>query len=309
MLGLSGFVLNHDGTESPGVWLSNWYVDKECRGQNVALRLLLSVRDLGYDAIGSVGLNEVSARLLGSDVLVRLPRWIGVLDAESTATLLATSGSAPDTLRSWCDQVLIRAEPPAPSGHDVDVVVWSSPLAGAWDSFWASYLAPTFVGTKRDARYLQWRYLEHPRFTYEVHVAREPRSGAVAGCTVFRVEQVLDREEKVLRVVEFMAGPEAEGSLAQAVLQAGRQHRVSYADFYCSSARCARGLESVGFVLETRDGDSPTLPTRLCPLETGSFAMTVALRPPPALRGRLEHLLRTGRLYLTKSDGDQDRPN
>ena len=309
MLGLTGFVLNHDGTESPGVWLSNWHVNHECRGQNVALRLLLSVRDLGYDVIGSVGLNEVSARLLGSDVVGDLPRWIGVFDAEATATLLATSGSAQDNLRSWCNKQLIRIQPAATSGEEVEIVSWSSALAAAWDSFWASHLAPTLVGTKRDASYLQWRYLEHPRFAYEVRVAREPRSGAVVGCTVFRVEQVLGREEKVLRVVEFMANPEAEGSLARAVVQACHRHRVSYADFYCSSARCARGLESVGFVLETRNGDSPTLPTRLCPLEPGSFTMTVALRPPPTLWGRLEDLRRTGRLYFTKSDGDQDRPN
>ncbi|MGH9658285.1 MAG: hypothetical protein ACRD96_07055 [Bryobacteraceae bacterium] len=314
MLGLTGFVLSHDGIESPGVWLSNWYANPECRGQNVALRLLWSVQKLGYEVMATLGANEVSApifRSLRFDVLEDLPRWVAVFDAASTATLLAEidGQAASGAWRGWCDEHLIRSQPAIPGASQLEVLSWTTALAPAWDAFWSAHLAPHLVGTMRDARYLQWRYVEHPRFAYDVRVARERRTGSVRGCTVFRVEQVLGREEKVLRVVEFLASPDAEACLAVAVAEAGRRHGVSYADFYCSSARGVRGLEAIGFALETRDGDWPSLPTRLCPLEPGHFAMTIALRGVPAVRGRIGDLQRSGWLYVTKSDGDQDRPN
>jgi hypothetical protein len=126
---------------------------------------------------------------------------------------------------------------------------------------------------------------------------------------VFRPEQVRDRSETVLRVVEFLATPPAATALAHAVLQAARQLGVAYADFYCSSAVAARGLEDVGFKLENTTEDQPAFPTRLQPLEKGRFAMTGLLRLPPGMRGQLNNLVRAGRLYVTKSDGDQDRPN
>src|SRR5256885_289986 len=45
------------------------------------------------------------------------------------------------------------------------------------------------------------------------------------------------------------------------------------------------------------------------PLEKGHFYMTALMRLPSARRGPGNPQIRTGRLALTKSDGDQDRPN
>jgi len=112
-----------------------------------------------------------------------------------------------------------------------------------------------------------------------------------------------------MRVVEFLGNPAAQTSLARAILQAAGELRVAYVDFYCSSASAARGLEEAGFKLESTTDDQPAFPTRLQPLEKGHFSMTALMRLPSAMRGQLNTLVRTGRLYLTKSDGDQDRPN
>jgi len=126
---------------------------------------------------------------------------------------------------------------------------------------------------------------------------------------VFRVEQVRGRTEAVMRVVEFLGDPAAQTALARAIVQAAEELGVAYVDFYCSSATAARGLEEVGFRLESVTDDQPAFPTRLQPLEKGYFCMTALMRLPSAMRGQLDALVRAGRLYLTKSDGDQDRPN
>jgi hypothetical protein len=313
MLGLTGFVFNIAGAEHPGVWLSIWYVGRECRGHNVALGLIGSVRDLGYEVMGGLGANEVAVpvfRALRFEVMPRLPRWVAVFDVQSTSRLLTSIGdrSGANALPAWCSRHRV-APGSTTSAEVVEVVSWTAHLADTWDALWRSHLAPGLVGTTRDASYLRRRYVEHPRFTYEVRVALERRSGAALGCTVFRIEQIRGREERVLRIVEFMALPEAEACLADALLGAGYESGVSYADFYCSSARFARGLERVGFVLEQRNSGSPRLPSRLSPPEGAHFTMSAVLRSPLSVRGRVDELRQAGRLYLTKSDGDQDRPN
>src|SRR5438034_9404701 len=92
-------------------------------------------------------------------------------------------------------------------------------------------------------------------------------SSDVCSSDLFRLEQVSERPERVLRVVEFLASPEAEPSLAQFVAQAARDHGVAFADFYCSSARAARGLERIGFKLAPTAAEAPAFPCRLQPLE------------------------------------------
>jgi len=91
------------------------------------------------------------------------------------------------------------------------------------------------------------------------------------------------------------------------VFAAGREAGAVAADFYCSSARAAQPLASAGFQREAADA-SIVFPARLQPLESGPYPMTTLVRLPGMWRGTLARLVADGRLYVTKSDGDQDRP-
>ncbi len=313
MLGLTGFDLNAEGVPVPAAWMSHWLAVPEYRHRNVAVRLLLAVRQLGLGALGAVGANALSTKALltlGYQFISDLPRWVGVFDAEQTASLLAASGVtvAPEVVEQMCRRHLVMdGAGPHASGDDLMVVRWGAELAEAWDRHWRERLAGSLVGASRDSGYLQRRYADHPRFRYEVRVARRPRDGSVLGVAVFRVEQVRARPERVLRVVEFLASPEAEAALAHAVVQAGRDAGVAFADFYCSSARWAQALERLGF----RSISAPSgaaFPCRFQPLEGGHFSMTALLQLPTQWHGRFADLIASNRLYLTKSDGDQDRP-
>ena len=164
------------------------------------------------------------------------------------------------------------------------------------------------MGAHRDAAYLTWRYLSHPRFHYRLCCAQRESDGAVEGIAVWRIEQVRDRPTRVLRIVEFLGSTEAEAVLVRAVLDAARDAGAALADFYCASARVARPLAQVGFQPAPTDSGHGLLPSRFQPLESQYFPMTTLVRLPGAWRGRLQQLLDDGRLYITKSDGDQDRP-
>jgi hypothetical protein len=279
------------------------------------MRLLLAVRALGLQVLGELGANHLTTKVLstlGWERIPDVPRWIGVIDPHQAAALITASDAAvtPAVAERLCERHRVADGMPVRRvAERVDVVPWTPECAGAWDRYWREQLAGTLVGTRRDAAYLRWRYAEHPRFRYDLRLARRRVDGSVLGIAVFRVEQVRERPERVLRVVEFLASPEAEAALADAVTEAGRQQAVAFADFYCSSPRAARGLEGLGFKLARAEPRAPAFPCRLQPLEGGQFSMTGLLQLPPELRGNLARLMDDGRLYLTKSDGDQDRPS
>ena len=314
MLGLTGFDLNVAGQRFPAMWLSHWFAAPAYRAYNVALRLIWAVRDFGVEAIGTLGANEASTKLLtrvGLEVIPRLPRWVGVFDVDAAADFLCAANPAIslEDAKQVCRDHAVGLRGSAAPEDGFRIVDWGAASGAAWDRFWSERLSPRLVSATRDAAYIQWRYVAHPRFEYQVRVAQRGADGAAEGLAVFRVEQVRDRATRVLRIVEFLASAEGEGSLARSVLAAARDSGAAVGDFYCSSAQAARALARVGFKLQDADGLGAAFPTRLQPVQTAYFPMTTLIRLPQAWRGTLQQLAKDGRLYVTKSDGDQDRPN
>ena len=142
------------------------------------------------------------------------------------------------------------------------------------------------MGTWRDADYLTRRYVAHPRFRYGVH--------ASDALLVHRVEQPLGRDERVVRIVELLGDDGALGALVGAAGNAG----AAFADFFCADAAGSTGaLEAAGF---RREADLDVeVPSRLQPLEPGRTELPLAIAGVDP----------SAPLYVTRSDGDQDRPN
>lgn len=315
MLGLTGFDLNAGGERYPAMWLSHWFAAPAYRAYNVALRLMWAARELGVEAIGTLGANEASTKLLtrvGLEVIPSLPRWVGVFDTEAAAELVCVANPGlglADAVQLCRSHVVLW--PAADRAMDaLRAAGWSPATAAAWDRFWNETLAPKLVGASRDAAYLRWRYVGHPRFEYQMRFAQRDSDGAVEGIAVLRIEQVRGRAARVVRIVEFLASAAAENSLVRWVLEAGRDSGVTMGDFYCSSAPAAQALARAGFRREAATSEgTAAFPSRFQPLEPGHFPMTTLVRLPQAWRGTLGRLASDGRLYITKSDGDQDRPN
>ena len=314
MLGLTGFEFNVAGETFPAVWLSHWFVAPSYRRYNAALRLLDATRPLGVEVVATVGANEMASRLiqqLGFEVIPSLPRWVGVFDAGAAAELVcaANPGTGLEDAEGLCrSHVVDLRAATAPEGG-FRAVCWSATAAAAWDRFWSERLAPQLVGARRDVAYLQWRYLAHPSLEYHMRFAQRETDGAVEGLTVFRIEPVRDRAIRVLRIVEFLASAAGEASLVRSLLEAARDSGAAMGDFYCSSARAAQALMRAGFARQAADAGGVVFPARLQPLEAGHYRMTTLIRLPQASRGTLPQLVEQGGLYITKSDGDQDRPN
>jgi hypothetical protein len=120
----------------------------------------------------------------------------------------------------------------------------------------------------------------------------------------YRLAEIRDRPQRVLRIVEFLARPEAAAALTGELDRVGRLEMPAFADFYCTSARSAEPLVRAGFAAER--ADEPALPALLQPLDFGRSTLNGAfyLSPDQASGNPFAG----DDVYFTRSDGDQDRP-
>lgn len=281
----------------PGGWLAGWIATPHARSRQVGLRLLRHATDsLELEFIGVTGVNDKALRIyraVGFSICESVPRWVRVISENALARLLAGRVSP------------LREPANAPtSAAGLQTATWSDALAERWDEAWTERIAPRVVGTWRDAAYLRWRYLEHPRFSYSVRVAQDG-DGSVRGMAVHRVAEVLGSRGRAVRVLELLGDEEAMTTLAADAVACAVKAGAAFADMYCTADAVAGPLESCGFTLSAGDGDN--LPALFEPIDFNETRLSGAFSAARELdRSRLLH---SGALYVTRSDSDQDRPN
>ncbi len=314
MLGLIPTEINLHHQVVAGAWLSNLLVIPEYRTKGVGLKLMWAAHNLDLGAIFDLGSSTQLQRVLRAlqyELLDDLPRWVAVCDHHAMIQLLQDAN--PDSPNLEIEHWVVGDRPDARVETHGSLDVTIKPLQDhfdeEWDRFWNERIASRQIGTNRDASYMNWRYVDHPMYRYECRLARHPSTGEILGAVVFRIEQIKNRNDKVLRLVEFIGLAESGNVLAQTVIESALAHHVTFADFYCTSARSAAPLQNVGFRLENWHEGQPAIPTRFQPLEGGHFKMTGAFRLSKPFKMQWGPLLPSSDFYVTKSDGDMDRPN
>jgi hypothetical protein len=274
-----------------GAWTANWIVDPAQRRMALG-PLLMGELIRQHDVTLVVGASAAARQMLprlGFTPLGELRRHVCVLDPVATAALTG-SGHA-------------RWPMPRAGGNGGRVAEqierverFGSAVERLWDSVWGAHGA----GTRRSTAFLNWRYADHPRFRYRLFEA--VRNERVSGFAAYRVEDVPSMPIRIGRVVELVSAAGAEDGLLRALLDDARSQNVALMDLFCSSARVAPALQRNGWVPETE-----------APAE-----IPILFQPPvPGRRGIpfLGHLRKIDacddidRWYVTKGDGDQDRPN
>lgn len=315
MLGLTYMRWRDGGRTYRGAWTSHWFVAPELRRSHLSLNLILRAQQLGAELIGSVGINDVAINVLrniGYEPIDEIPRWVAVIDPVKTAALIRATGIG--ALRDAevlgaCQARAVAQRSDRQSPLDAwNVAEWTDDEASDWDAFWEGSLSADFTGVVRDSAHIRWRYLRHPTFRYRVLVARHGNSGKIGGIAVSRLETVKGRAERVLRILELLTNDRsASDSLLNQLISDARDAEVAFADFYCT--KTIAGLADAGFRVEQLQTNPYPIPLRLQPLEAGGRPLNAAIRLPSALRGTLLERFSQDALYVTKSDGDQDRPN
>jgi len=296
------------GSRARGAWLAMWMAAPEWRCHRVGLRLLQQAMAGEYAVLAVLGSNRAGLHVyrgLRFDTCDEgLARWVHVICPDSLCSLLQASPRPfpEEDFSTWIRSSRCSAVPvPAGLRH----AGWSDEAAKRWDHVWHQRFAPQICGTWRDSSYLRWRYIQHPRFHYHLIFAENRHDRQIEGLLVYRVETVQNRTEKVVRVVEFLATETAGAFLAYTLLEGAQVAGAAFADFYCASARFSAPLESAGFVRQDR---MPTpLPALFQPLAFEYSGLTGAIKFQVSTE-RTSVFARPD-LYITRSDGDQDRPN
>ncbi len=297
VLGLIDVAFCARGGKVTAGWLANWMVAPAARESQVGLSLLRHMLAEPRELIGVLGITEMALRIyraLGFTIRESIPRWVRVVSEDALSTLIA--------------------EPPSPyrvpprmssvSGQQ-RVSTWSEVHAQRWDELWEQRLAPRLIGTWRDAEYLRWRYLEHPRFVYRLRVA-EDAEGSLRGLAVYRIVEARGAEGRAARIVELLGDEEAASALLVDVIAAAERADAAFAEFYCSAGAVSASLEACGFTLEREP--TQALPALIEPLNVQlSAVVPAAFHTGPEL-SEYPALLDSDALYVTRSDSDQDRP-
>lgn len=171
-----------------------------------------------------------------------------------------------------------------------------------WDSL---FHKGKFMAVKRSAEYLDWRYSEHPIFEYHRWGCWKGKS--LEGVFVFRIEHVAEAKCQVVRIVELFGRPEILGEFVNYVLKQKMSFEtLAWIDWFCSDPRFMLPLKSLGFVPE-QELLPLVIPIFCSPIDyyKKKYTLMFWVKDSQAF-GDIPSI---HHWYVTKGDGDSDRPN
>ncbi|MDD9900312.1 MAG: GNAT family N-acetyltransferase [Alphaproteobacteria bacterium] len=299
LVGMQGLIYTDfsvRGENMPGVWLCNLMAAPDYKSKGVGVLLMDGVHRIGAKVIATSGINPElypfykKLRYICCDAL---PRYIRIPDAGRFRTL---TGLAADVL-------------PAPGIVAPQHVTQEERFGPDWDAFFNRHVAgDAYIGVKRDAEYMNWRYAEHPDFNYRILACRDGKT--LRGALVYRMERVRDKEDCVMRIVEFYAASEKEAlQLARAADRVACDESACFIDFYALNFSHVSALAQAGWYTDAKT--TPDIfagtPSLFQPLDLQPRDVRSALRildPAYTQETSLQD-----NLCITRADGDQDRPN
>jgi len=292
ILGVMPFELNFRGKQGIGCCLTNWMVLPEYRNTGAGLALFHKIQGYQPEIILSLGINQTIAKLyrkMNWQILDSVPRWIGVVNKWGLEKLYEGRKST----IIYCDEISVIITQ--------NSYQFSNQLREeGWNKFYQGDVAPITSGIRRDYQFLEWRYMKHPEFIYQF-ITCEDKDGNYKGMAVVRIECILNTNEKIGRILEFIAiDKDSSFHLANEVVKLDQE--VLFWDYYCFSSIGTWGLESIGFkcVLDDDSGLNE-IPSLFQPLDLTVTNIMAA------------YLVEQNNLmddwYITKGDSDQDRPN
>lgn len=174
------------------------------------------------------------------------------------------------------------------------VIKYNIPLTSDIEAMWKRARVRYPITIERSSAYLSWRFWRHPFFDYEKIVVFE--GGEPRGFLIFRIEG--SQEFRIMRIIDWVAESGWECQLLQAFLEAAFKNSVHAVDFFSSNDIYEKALFKSGFFLVS--GTSfEKFPILFSPLSYRRWFINI----------ESDFIKSLNDCFLTKADGDQDRPN
>ncbi|MCA9623725.1 MAG: GNAT family N-acetyltransferase [Myxococcales bacterium] len=310
-LGAIPFELNIRGKTVPAVWPVTWMTAEAYRHTGVGLWLFGMLRRPPFKAIVCFGAREAAAdiyRALRFQMVDDIPRRVALLSQRQELATRLLEHTHPDWAPSRVDAVTRFYSPNWEPGSSTRVDIadfWSR-----WDDHGWQAWAPELVGAKRDARYLAWRYRDHPEVDYQILAVED--DGRI-GLLVWRLEPVhIDRDMAMgsfARIVELLP---ASPSNARALLSTlwsdlSALPEVIGADYYNYHGLTGGWLAEAGMALSDAHPDGQGIPSGFQPIDRRCKPIPNAVWIRHG-KGPSFPFDPGDAWYWTKSDSDRDVP-
>jgi hypothetical protein len=280
-----------------GAWLALWK-SRSASQPGIGLTLFARATEGPAAFVGAIGINErvrPSYRLLRYQLTDDLPMHL-VLNPARPSQLVRRK-------EDWTQAAEERFRPRESRDSDQGPAVLPAPPAPEpWDRAWAG-LRTQLAGVDRTHEYLRWRYLEHPHYRYQCLQALG-KAGVIEGLAVYRIEPVAAVDERVVQVLELLGDPPARRTLAIALCGVMREIGASFLTFRCSHSPSLQAWRDAGGATYVRGDAALDVASLFQPVVPEYRPLCWAYRAKAALAP-----FDSNDLYITRSDGDQDRPS
>ena len=270
-----------------GAWTALWFTLLEERS-GVGALLMKRLMEL-FPIVagqGASAMNKEIVEALGHEFQKIIPKMIGILDKNTIHGLFHESDKFKENL------IL----PVKKNNHRVTA-------NKKFDINWKEYSDMKF-GTLRDVNYIRRKYLDNPFLQYEIISIGDEMTPTVA---IMRIIQT-NLGFKVGRIAEFF-GPDIsnyrsqwEEALNEIITLADRRG-CAYIDSYTTSMTINRFMAGMGFYGD----DEGTLPSLLDPVQRDRKSQNLEVYINNSLKEK--ERVSIANFYVTRGDGDQDRPN
>lgn len=290
--GISGFLgyfpveFRLSGDIHTGCISYNWYATRQSRsGIKLLSELMVRYGNIFY--LGCTTESEAIFKLFRMPMSF-LSRWVGVINGEKVRDIFHIQ-----------DKMILSQVTASHNRinalEDSTSSIYPCKRFNDDDEFFFDQWGSIKGYIRRTGKYLNWRYIDIPRHNYQVI---RDNNGQFA---VYRVEQIKDHQEKVIRILEWnFYGRSAEGAISFIVKEGLRQGAILI-DFISSAAEIGMHMESLGFFPAT---DHPGgIPYLFRPIYYTRDVLIAVDLPPH----RVEREFDFTQWYITKGDSDMDR--
>lgn len=275
-----------------------WIVDKEYKLEGLELlKYLLSFKPGLHVGPGINTKVKKLYKMLKWETFDDFPRWIGTKNVEK----LKSSFNIPN---KFLLKDLERIEQSDSQNYVFDDTINEE----KWDEFYNKKFAKKTIGTARDFKFLKWRYVDYPFFDYKL-ISLTTVEQEYKGLVVYRVEniEIGGNKAHIGRILEIIYDDLNEGiRLVQHMINA--ENNILFWDFYCLSSVTALALEYIGFRRLPPSENEKYIPTRFHPVDYEVMNIQGTIYIDEKIKKFLK-LVVDQQWYVTRGDGDQDRPN
>jgi hypothetical protein len=288
------FVVN--GEAVPGSWLALWKNRAEGNWASAGIQLFHRATSGRAQIVGAIGITARVCRayeLFKFRLVPDLARHVVINPSVDSPLVQFRRGADPRAVAR------LRPRQAALDSRDEGVRA-GAPDAATWDTLWTARRCDG-VGVDRTWKYMLWRYVDHPHYQYDWHCARSA-DGDLEGVAVTRAEHVGD--EDVLHVLELIGTAPARRRLAAHLCRTMVTMGAPFMGFRCASKTVRDAFSHAGGSLYTLDDPCCEVPSLFQPLVPRYSPLLWGVRSAAGVPA-----FDLDDCYVTRSDGDQDRPS